>query len=148
MNLNYNPWKIKFSSSSSSSPSLSLFVRLSPCPPVCLPLSVSLYVSVSLYLFLYPCVCLCLSVSLRTLALHYLSFTLSVIVNAMHAVTVFLSLLLIWIQRTQKQRTKSDFHENAKHWKKIVVGPENILFTGASVHLSARIFYRLWQWKG
>ena len=26
-----------------------------------------------------------------------------------------------------------------------VIGPENILFAGASVQLSARKFYRLWQ---
>jgi len=29
-----------------------------------------------------------------------------------------------------------------------VVGPENRLFVGASVHLSARTFYRLGQWRG
>ena len=29
-----------------------------------------------------------------------------------------------------------------------VTGPENILFAGASVHLSARTFYRLGQWRG
>jgi len=28
-----------------------------------------------------------------------------------------------------------------------VIGPENILFVGASVHLSARMFYRVWQAK-
>ena len=29
-----------------------------------------------------------------------------------------------------------------------VIGPENILFAGTSLHLSARKFYRLGQWRG
>ena len=29
-----------------------------------------------------------------------------------------------------------------------VIGPENILFAGASVHLSAQKLYRLGQWRG
>ena len=86
---------------------LSVSVCLSVSLPACLSLSPSVSVSVSLCVFVCLCLyapvslCLCLSVclslslsvsvslSLRTLALHYLSFTLFVIVNAMHAVTVF-----------------------------------------------------------
>jgi len=37
---------------------------------------------------------------------------------------------------------------DAQYWKWFVIGQENVLSAGACQHISARKFYRLWQWKG
>ena len=41
-----------------------------------------------------------------------------------------------------------DFHTTHSTESRCVIGPENTLFAGVCMHLSARKFYRLGQWRG
>ena len=43
---------------------------------------------------------------------------------------------------------KKIFNKTYSIESRCVIGPKNTLFAGASVHLSARKFYRLGQWRG